>query len=122
MSGLSGRVRQLLAGAWLAAGRARARGLEPDRWENRFALVDRLAPGRSFLDLGGMWNVDGEVAFRAERAGATRVVLFDGMDPTPGFEENTRSGARAWATSRGTCTIRRTSGGLARSTWSGAPV
>src|SRR4051794_41899967 len=86
MSGLPGRVRQLLAGAWLAAGRARARGLEPDRWESRFALVDRLAPGHSLLDLGGMWGVDGEVAFRAERAGATRVVLLDGMDPTSGFE------------------------------------
>ena len=33
-----------------------------------------------------MWGVDGELAFRAERAGATRVVLFDGMDPTPEFQ------------------------------------
>jgi SAM-dependent methyltransferase len=83
MGRLSARARQLLVDAWLGAGRARARGPARDR----FALVDRLAPGRSFLDLGGMWNVDGEVAFRAERAGASRVVLFDGMDPTPGFEE-----------------------------------
>jgi hypothetical protein len=88
VSRLPGRARQVVADAWLAAGkaRARARGRVPDRWENRLALVDRLAPGSSFLDLGGIWGVDGEVAFRAERAGATRVTLFDGMDPTPEFE------------------------------------
>ena len=66
------------------------RGPKIDRWENRHRLVDRLAPGSSFLDLGGMWGVDGEIAFRAERAGATRVVLFDGMDPSPEFEEKHR--------------------------------
>ncbi len=80
-------ARRLLAMAWLTAGRAAARGApRPERWEQRYRLVERLAPGRSFLDLGGMWGVDGEIAFRAERAGATRVVLFDGMDPTAEFE------------------------------------
>ena len=44
----------------------------------------------SFLDLGGMWGVDGDVAFRAEIAGASRVVLFDGMDPTEGFQAKHR--------------------------------
>lgn len=37
-----------------------------------------------------MWGVDGDVAFAAERAGATRVVLFDGMDPTGEFERKHR--------------------------------
>lgn len=42
-----------------------------------------------------MWGVDGDVAFRAERAGATRVVLFDGMDPTAEFEaEHRRSSSQ----------------------------
>ena len=88
---LTSRMRQLLAEAWLTLGRANGRrGPAIDRWENRDRLVDRLAPGASFLDLGGMWGVNGHVAFRAERAGATRVVLFDGMDPTPEFEEEHR--------------------------------
>ena len=85
------RARRFLTTAWLTAGRARAtREPKIDRWQNRHRLVDDLAPGSSFLDLGGMWGVDGEIAFRAEQAGATRVVLFDGMDPTPEFEEKHR--------------------------------
>jgi hypothetical protein len=32
-----------------------------------------------------MWGVHGEVAFLAEEAGAERVVLFDGMDPSAEF-------------------------------------
>jgi len=76
----------------LTASRAKAaREPRTERWENRRRLVDRLAPGSSFLDLGGMWNVHGEVAFRAEQRGATRVVLFDGMDPTPEFEQKHRA-------------------------------
>jgi len=53
-------------------------------------MIERLAPGSSFLDLGGMWGVDGDVAFAAERAGASRVVLFDGMDPTEPFQAKHR--------------------------------
>ena len=91
MNGLVARTRRVITGAWLSAARARA-GRRPalDRWQTRHGLVDRLAPGHSFLDLGGMWGVDGEVAFRAERAGATRVVLFDGMDPTGEFDAKHR--------------------------------
>ena len=36
--------------------------------------------------MGGMWSVHGEYSFAAERAGATSVVLCDGMDPTDEFE------------------------------------
>ena len=56
-------------------------------WDNRRRLVRSLAPGRSFLDLGGMFGVDGEVALLAEQSGATRVVLFDGMDPSDEFAD-----------------------------------
>jgi SAM-dependent methyltransferase len=41
-----------------------------------------------------MWGVHGRVAFLAEEAGAERVVLFDGMDPTAEFAaEHTRRGS-----------------------------
>lgn len=63
--------------------------------------MDRLAPGRSFLDLGGLWNVNGDVAFHAERAGASRVVLFDGMDPTPEFCDRHRQASSAFARAYG---------------------
>lgn len=52
-----------------------------------FEIIERLAAGKSFLDMGGMWRVHGEYAFRAERAGATRVVMVDGMDPTAEFDQ-----------------------------------
>jgi hypothetical protein len=39
-----------------------------------------------------MFSVAGEVSFRAERAGATRVVLFDGMDPSDEFDAKHREG------------------------------
>jgi len=87
MSRSAALLRRALATVWLDAGRAAARRWpRPERWDQRYRMVESLAPGQSFLDLGGMWGVDGEVAFRAERAGATKVVVFDGMDPTPEFE------------------------------------
>jgi hypothetical protein len=44
------------------------------------------APGRSFVDVGCMWGVDGEYAFIAEEAGATVVKGVDVFGPTPEFE------------------------------------
>ena len=81
--------------AWLTAGRLRARrGLQLDFPERRREIVRRLAPGRSFIDVGGMWNAHGEVAFAAEEAGAASVTLFDAMEPTPEFEaERERRGS-----------------------------
>jgi SAM-dependent methyltransferase len=71
--------------AWLAQAKLRRRlaGAEPP---HRAELITRLAPGRSFLDIGGMWSVHGEYAFMAEAAGARSMVLCDGMDPTDEFE------------------------------------
>jgi methyltransferase family protein len=84
-------AKQLLALAWLKGGQLRSRRSgQLERWDNRHRLVERLAPGKSFLDLGGMWGVAGDIAFRAERAGATRVVLFDGMDPSDEFLQKRR--------------------------------
>ena len=51
----------------------------------RAAWVAEHAPGRTFADVGGLYGVDGDVAFRAAEAGATAATVFDGGDPTPGF-------------------------------------
>ncbi|MGI8461304.1 MAG: class I SAM-dependent methyltransferase [Solirubrobacterales bacterium] len=74
--------------AWLTAGRLRARrGLDLDFPRRRRDTVRRLAPGRSFIDVGGLWNVHGETAFEAEEAGASKVTVLDAMEPTREFEE-----------------------------------
>jgi Methyltransferase domain len=85
--------------AWLYGARwlhgARRRLPRRQRPYERRRLVEQLAPGRSFIDVGGMYGVNGESAFQAEAAGATRVVLFDGMDPTAEFEaEHLRRSSR----------------------------
>ena len=53
--------------------------------------INRFAPGHTFADIGCMWGVDGEYAFLAEEAGATRVVAVDVFGPTPEFEEKRRT-------------------------------
>ena len=50
-------------------------------------LVSKIAPGRSFADMGCMWRIDGAVAFLAEARGATAVTASDVMDRTPKFDE-----------------------------------
>lgn len=59
----------------------------------RHRLVAEMAPGRSFLDLGGMFGIAGDVAFRAESAGASKVLLFDGMDPSDEFRARVAASA-----------------------------
>ena len=72
--------------AWLSAGRLRGRRrLRMDFPQRRRELVRSLAPGSTFIDVGGMWNSHGEIAFLAEESGAERVVLFDAMEPTEEF-------------------------------------
>lgn len=81
-----------LARTWIAAHRLRRRtgGAPPDRE----ALVREHAPGRSFLDAGCMWNVDGRIAFLAEEAGATQVTGIDIMGRTEAFDaEHARRGS-----------------------------
>jgi SAM-dependent methyltransferase len=51
------------------------------------AYIRTYARGRSFVDVGCMWGVDGEYAFLAEEAGATRVKGVDVFGPTPEFEQ-----------------------------------
>ena len=52
--------------------------------------IRKHAPGRSFVDIGCMWGVNGEYAFIAEEAGATEVKGVDVFGPTPEFEEKKR--------------------------------
>ncbi|MGD9572822.1 MAG: DUF1698 domain-containing protein [Thermoleophilia bacterium] len=47
--------------------------------------IRRLAPGRSFVDVGCMWGINGEYSFVAEEAGATAVKGVDVFGPTPEF-------------------------------------
>ena len=86
---------QLAARAWIATARLRRRaareaGTQEYEWTERKELIRRFAPGRSFADVGCMWEAHGEVAFRAEEAGATAVTAFDAMEPTDEFRERER--------------------------------
>jgi hypothetical protein len=61
---------------------------QSERWaQRRASFIREYAPGRSFADIGGMYGIDGEIAFQAEAAGATAVTLFDSGEPTPRFLE-----------------------------------
>ena len=62
-------------------------GETPGSYERLPELIRTHAPGRSFVDVGCMWGVNGEFAFVAEEAGATRVKAVDVFGPTPEFEQ-----------------------------------
>jgi SAM-dependent methyltransferase len=68
----------------------RARGRHVGSREHLPHLVAAYASGKSFVDAGGMWGIDGENTFAAARAGATRAVLLDIMPPTDRFNERQR--------------------------------
>jgi SAM-dependent methyltransferase len=57
--------------------------------------INQFAPGRSFVDVGCMWGVNGEYAFIAEEAGASIVKGVDVFGPTPEFiEKKTARGSQ----------------------------
>lgn len=61
----------------------------------REELIAQHARGRSFLDVGCMWSVDGALCFVAEDAGATAVTGMDVMGETPRFQaEHERRGSK----------------------------
>jgi hypothetical protein len=49
--------------------------------ERRRGWVREHAPGRSFVDIGGLFALMGDIAFLAEDSGARSVTLFDVGDP-----------------------------------------
>ena len=53
--------------------------------------IRQHASGRSFADIGCMWGVNGDYAFLAEEAGASRVVAVDVFGPTPEYDEKHRT-------------------------------
>jgi hypothetical protein len=65
-----------------------AHGRPEGRW---FELIDRYAPGHTFVDVGCMWRVNGEYAFHALARGATCVVGVDVEPATPAFETRNAS-------------------------------
>lgn len=50
-------------------------------------LIARFVPGRSFVDVGTMWNVDGAYAFWALDSGARAVSAVDLMPESERFKE-----------------------------------
>ncbi|MBW3653811.1 MAG: class I SAM-dependent methyltransferase [Actinobacteria bacterium] len=51
----------------------------------RETLIAQHVAGRSFLDVGCMWSIDGALCFAAEDAGAASVTGVDVMGPTERF-------------------------------------
>jgi methyltransferase family protein len=70
----------------IARVRARLGSAAPPREE----LIARHVGGRSFVDVGCMWTVDGALCFAAEDAGAASVTGVDVMAPTERFEAELR--------------------------------
>jgi hypothetical protein len=72
--------RDVFGRVWSKAARRRQR---PDEgWEEtRLEWVREHAPGHSFCDVGGLFKYMGDIAFLAERVGATQVTLVDVGDP-----------------------------------------
>ena len=85
----------LLLRAWIGSARIRrrrARG-QPAATEPMDVLRE-LAPGRSVVDVGCMWSVDGAYCFAAEEAGASAVTGVDLMPASERFEsEHARRGS-----------------------------
>jgi SAM-dependent methyltransferase len=59
---------------------------QPDLPERYRELIARHAAGRTFADVGCMWNVDGAYTFHALDAGATDAIGVDLMPPSAEFE------------------------------------
>jgi hypothetical protein len=62
------------------------RGSPPGHYDRLFDYIRDLAPGRTFVDIGCMWGVNGAHAFAAEAAGARSVTAVDVFGPTPEFD------------------------------------
>src|SRR3954447_5842413 len=74
-----------LNAAWRRGGAAP--GVDIGDYKRLPDYVRRFAPGKSFIDVGCMWGVNGEYSFVAEEAGAARVTAVDVFGPTPEFEQ-----------------------------------
>ena len=66
-------------------------GDPPGSYDRLPEHVRGLVAGKSFIDVGCMWGVNGKFAFLAEEAGATASTGIDVFGPTPEFEEERRA-------------------------------
>jgi hypothetical protein len=74
----------VIARIWGEVARARQRVSKPDEMATSAGQrkwIEEHVPGRSFADIGGMYQLMGDMAFLAETAGASEVTLFDVGDP-----------------------------------------
>jgi hypothetical protein len=74
-------------GAWLRWGRLTGRQPHP---KTAMDLVREEVRGKSFVDIGCLWNVNGEYSFVAEESGARSVTGVDVIAPTAEFERKRR--------------------------------
>lgn len=65
-------------------------GSEVGNYNKLPEYIRTYTAGRSFVDIGCMWGVNGDYAFLAEEAGATAVKGVDVFGPTPEFETKKR--------------------------------
>jgi 2-polyprenyl-3-methyl-5-hydroxy-6-metoxy-1,4-benzoquinol methylase len=80
---------------WSRAREAKRLGYRDGRPEDLWrTLIARHAPGRTFVDVGCMWNVDGDYAFVAAQSGAAAVT---GIDVAPATEAFLRRNAELGA-------------------------
>ena len=57
--------------------------------------LKHVAPGNSFVDVGAIWSVHGEIAFTAEELGSPSVTAADVSPPTPEYEaEHEKRGSK----------------------------
>jgi hypothetical protein len=49
------------------------------RMTNKPALVSQYVPGKSFIDIGGLWGTKGEMVTHALASGASRATMCDAM-------------------------------------------
>src|ERR1051326_4750408 len=67
---------------WEARKRGYHAGYPEDLWRT---LIAPLVPGRTFVHVGCMWEVDGDYSFLAAASGATSVTGVDIAAATPQF-------------------------------------
>jgi SAM-dependent methyltransferase len=76
----------LEARLWAARGRRNVqRAVRP--LGSAETLIPGLASGKSFVDVGALWNVHGRIAFLAEESGATAVTAMDVSPETDPYRE-----------------------------------
>jgi hypothetical protein len=84
----------VISEGWVFLNRLRRRIGKPpvEEWlARRHRFIAEFAPDRSFADIGGLFQLHGDVALRAHGAGATMVTLFDSGDESyGGFAEKRR--------------------------------